>query len=49
MVLPHLALLLLRCAVALGWIVRRFNFPNPITLVLDGGATSRAAIAAIDE
>ena len=47
--LPHFALLPLLRAVTLGRIVRRFNFPNPITLVLGGGATSRAAIVAIDE
>ena len=47
--LPHFAFLLLLCAVALGWIMRRFNFPNPITLVLGGGAMSRVVIAAIDE
>ena len=36
--LSHFALLLLLCAVALGWLARRFNFPYPIALVLGGGA-----------
>ena len=36
--LSHFALLLLLCAVALGWLARHFNFPYPIALVLGGGA-----------
>ena len=32
------ALLLLLCAVALGWVARRLNFPYAIALVLGGGA-----------
>jgi CPA1 family monovalent cation:H+ antiporter len=36
--LLHFTLLLLLCAVALGWFARRFNFPYPIALVLGGSA-----------
>jgi CPA1 family monovalent cation:H+ antiporter len=36
MVLLELVLLLLLCAVALGWIARRFKFPYPIALVVGG-------------
>ena len=36
--LLQLTLLLLLCAVALGWLARRFNFPYPIALVVGGGA-----------
>src|SRR3954471_21743824 len=32
------ALLLLICAVALGWVARRLDFPYPIALVAGGGA-----------
>ena len=38
MALLQFALLLLLCAVALGWIARRFNFPYAIALVVGGGA-----------
>lgn len=36
MVLLELVLLLLLCAVALGWIARHFKFPYPIALVIGG-------------
>lgn len=36
MLLLELVLLLLLCAVALGWIARRFKFPYPIALVVGG-------------
>ena len=32
------ALVVLLCAVALGWLAQRFNFPYPIALVIGGGA-----------
>ena len=38
MLLLQFTLLLLLCAVALGWLARRLNFPYPIALVLGGGA-----------
>jgi Na+/H+ antiporter len=38
MALLEVVLLLLLCAVALGWIARHFHFPYPIALVLGGGA-----------
>ena len=38
MILLQFALLLLLCAVALGWFARRCNFPYPIALVIGGGA-----------
>jgi Na+/H+ antiporter len=38
MALLQVVLLLLLCAVALGWLARRANFPYPIALVLGGGA-----------
>src|SRR6187397_1902499 len=40
MELLQLVLFLLLCAVALGWVARRFNFPYPIALVIGGGALS---------
>src|SRR6185436_7341896 len=40
MELLQLVVFLLLCAVALGWVVRRFNFPYPIALVIGGGALS---------
>ena len=36
MLLLELVLLLLLCAVALGWIARHFKFPYPIALVVGG-------------
>jgi len=36
MVLLQVALLLLLCAVALGWVARHFRFPYPIALVIGG-------------
>ena len=36
MLLLQLVLLLLGCAVALGWIARHYNFPYPIALVVGG-------------
>src|SRR5213592_1061518 len=38
MELLQVVLLLLLCAVALGWVARRFAFPYPIALVIGGGA-----------
>jgi len=38
MELLEVILLLLLCAVALGWVARRLHFPYPIALVLGGGA-----------
>ena len=38
MTLLQFALVLLLCAVALGWVARRFNFPYAIALVVGGGA-----------
>lgn len=38
MLLLELVLLLLICAVALGWIARHFKFPYPIALVIGGVA-----------
>jgi Na+/H+ antiporter len=38
MALLEVVLLLLLCAVALGWIARHFHFPYPIALVLGGSA-----------
>jgi len=40
MELLQLVVFLLLCAVALGWVARRFNFPYPIALVIGGGALS---------
>src|SRR6187455_1014766 len=40
MELLQLLVFLLLCAVALGWVARRFNFPYPIALVIGGGALS---------
>jgi len=37
MALLHFALFFLLCAVALGWLARRFGVPYPIALVLGGG------------
>jgi len=36
--LLQVVLFLLVCAVALGWVARRFDFPYPIALVIGGGA-----------
>jgi CPA1 family monovalent cation:H+ antiporter len=36
--LLEVVLFLLLCAVALGWVARRLNFPYPIALVIGGGA-----------
>ncbi|MGB7543629.1 MAG: Na+/H+ antiporter [Burkholderiales bacterium] len=36
--LLQIILFLLLCAVALGWIARRFNFPYPVALVVGGAA-----------
>lgn len=36
MLLLELVLLLMMCAVALGWVARRFGFPYPIALVMGG-------------
>jgi Na+/H+ antiporter len=36
--LLEVILFLMLCAVALGWVARRFNFPYPIALVIGGGA-----------
>lgn len=38
MLLLELVLMLLLCAVALGWVARHFHFPYPIALVLGGAA-----------
>jgi Na+/H+ antiporter len=38
MELLQVVLFLLLCAVALGWVARRANFPYPIALVIGGGA-----------
>src|SRR3954463_6644725 len=38
MELLQVVLFLLVCAVALGWVARRFDFPYPIALVIGGGA-----------
>src|SRR3990172_4883741 len=38
MELLEVILLLLLCAVALGWVARRLHFPYPIALVVGGGA-----------
>ncbi len=38
MVLLQFTVFLLLCAVALGWLARRLDFPYPIALVLGGGA-----------
>ena len=38
MLLLELVLLLLLCAVALGWVARHFRFPYPIALVVGGAA-----------
>ena len=38
MALLEVILLLMLCAVALGWLARHFHFPYPIALVLGGGA-----------
>lgn len=38
MLLLELILLLLLCAVALGWVARHFHFPYPIALVIGGAA-----------
>src|SRR5512141_2171244 len=38
MILLQFTLVLLLCAVALGWIARRLNFPYPVALVLGGSA-----------
>ena len=36
MLLLELVLMLLLCAVALGWVARHFKFPYPIALVIGG-------------
>jgi Na+/H+ antiporter len=38
MVLLQVILLLMLCAIALGWVARHFKFPYPIALVVGGGA-----------
>jgi monovalent cation/hydrogen antiporter len=40
MLLLELILMLLLCAVALGWVARHFGFPYPIALVVGGAALS---------
>lgn len=40
MLLLEIVLMLLLCAVALGWIARHFKFPYPIALVVGGAALS---------
>jgi len=40
MLLLELVLMLMLCAVVLGWVARHFGFPYPIALVVGGGALS---------
>ena len=40
MLLLELVLMLMLCAVVLGWVARHFGFPYPIALVVGGSALS---------